>query len=381
MNKVPPLPEPQSEDCGSDLLYSTATPAVPWESPFTELILHLLVGFLAFAGTFIVYQIEYNRRNGQPKTDLRHIPPEWIGYQQTAVFACPIGGKATCFALFDDSTFVIGSADPPRLSLFDDTGTLLRTIDLPEEPRAIVCGTPNTIFTDKIVVAHLAQIAIYHAEGKQVASHELNDEKLDIRSLVLTSKYLFAADTGNRLIYRFNPSDHWHTLAIGTSASPVHVTSVFSRHAKPFDGFVVYAAPITMTFSHQSGLLYIANPGRHRVDVFTQDGFYQPELSWGEPSSSLSGFAGCCNPIGLAALDDGRMLTVEKAIPRIKIFRTDGHLDTVVAGPNILEDVPATLGRTPTEPGGRYFAAVPLSEGRIAAFDYEYAVVRLFSPL
>jgi hypothetical protein len=370
---------------------------VPWESPFTGLVLPLLVGFLAFAGILFVFQMEYDRWESQPKIDLRHIPPELIAYRQTAVFATPVSGNPMSFALLGDSTFVIGSADPPMLSLFDETGTLLRTIDLPEEPRAIVCGTPKTIFADNIVVAHPKSIAVYHAEGNSVSFHELTDDKLeilgdkrstsfrelndklDIRSLVLTPDYLFAADTGNRLIYRFDPS--WHTLVMGTSVSPAHlshVSRVFSQHAKPFDGFVVYASPITMTFSPADGLLYIANPGRHRVEVFTQDGFYQPELCWGEPSGSLSGFVGCCNPIDLAALDDGRILTVEKAIPRIKIFR-EGKLDCVVAGPGMLEEVPKTAGRNPSEPGGRYFTAVPLPNGEIAVFDDEYAVVRVFS--
>jgi len=148
-----------------------------------------------------------------------------------------------------------------------------------------------------------------------------------------------------------------------------------------FPGFIVYAAPITMTFSQKSGLLYIANPGRHRVEVFTQDGIYQPELSWGEPSGRLEGFAACCNPIGLAVLDDGRILTVEKGVSRIKIYRTDGTLDTVVAGADILDHSPSGLTqRTPLEPGGRYFSAVLLSDGRIAVFDFE-GFIRIFVPL
>ena len=194
--------------------------------------------------------------------------------------------------------------------------------------------------------------------------------------MVLTSDSLFAADTGKLCIYRFNANGE---LELMFRHDSVHF---FLEPKGTFygslPGFVVYASPITMTFSPADGLLYIANPGRHRVDVFTQDGLYQPELGWGEPSGSLSGFVGCCNPIGLAALDDGRILTVEKAISRIKIFR-EGKLDCVVAGPGILEEVPNNSERHPAEPGGRYFTAVPLSSGEIAVFDYEYAVVRVFS--
>jgi hypothetical protein len=74
------------------------------------------------------------------------------------------------------------------------------------------------------------------------------------------------------------------------------------------------------------------------------------------------------------------MLTVEKGISRIKIYRTDGTLDTVVAGPDVLDALPPGRVRAPLEPGGRSFAAVPLSEGRVAVFDFEGSI-RIFAPL
>ena len=353
---------------------------------------------------FLEQKNQWNHSVERIRTDLRHIPPEWIGYRQTSVLVLPIEGQATCFALGGDSAFVVGSADPPRLSFFDETGTLLRTIDLPVEPKAIACGTPDTLFTDKIVVAHPNSIVVYTAEGEPVqplwehvglhtisgstwirpfpllGTGVLGSEGLvDIKSLVLTQDYLFAADSGNRLVYRFEDQVQWWNVSrigVGTGFSEVD----FDWLETSFDGFVVYAAPITMTYCSQNDLLYIANPGRHRVDVFTQDGVYRPDLSWGEPSGSLSGFAGCCNPIDLAVLDDGRILTVEKGISRVKVYRTDGGLDTVAAGSDILDRFPSALSeRRPLEPGGRYCSAVPLSEGRIAVFDFDYATVRIFA--
>jgi len=322
---------------------------------------------------------------------------EWIGYRQTAVFQCPVIGKPTCFAVQTDSTFIVGTADPPALIFFDNNGTFLRKVDLHEEPRAIVCGTPNTIFTDKIIIAHPKSIVVYSTEGQSefslwesskeegVISGSSNrhfprlgtelldsEQRVDVRSLVLTPDYLFAADTDNRLIYRFTTDDRWNVLRIGNSPMGTGVSGVnFDWLGKPFDGFVVYTSPIVMTYSPATDFLYIANPGRHRVDVFSQDGIYQPELSFGEPSASLSGFAGCCNPVGLAALDDGRILTVEKAVSRVKIFKTDGQLDCVVAGYDILED-------TSRKPNQRSFAVAVLSDGSIAVFDFDCAVMRIF---
>jgi hypothetical protein len=252
----------------------------------------------------------------------------------------------------------------------------LRTINLPDTPLAIACGTPETIFTGKIVVAHPRQNAPYFEHYKQIAVYSAEGDRemwweapgRDYRSLVLTPTHLFAACSNQQHghVHRFDA-----TGELDGGYGNIN-------HNIGFYGFIVYAAPMTMVFAPQSGLLYITSPGRHRVEVFTHDLIYQPELSWGEPSGRLEGFAACCNPIGLAILDDGRILTVEKGISRIKIYRTDGTLDTVVAGPDILDNSPPEIARTPIEPGGRYFSAVPLSDGRIAVFDFE-GFIRIFA--
>jgi len=74
---------------------------------------------------------------------------------------------------------------------------------------------------------------------------------------------------------------------------------------------------------------------------------------------------------------------VEKAVSRIKIFRQDAGLDSVVldcvvAGPGTLEAIPLEWERSPRKSEQRYFAATVLSEGRIAVFDFEYAAIRIF---
>jgi hypothetical protein len=78
------------------------------------------------------------------------------------------------------------------------------------------------------------------------------------------------------------------------------------------------------------GLVRVNNPGRHSVEIYTLNG--DLELSWGKPSGAISGFCGCCNPIGLAGLPDGRCITCEKGLPRVKVYSADGAFESVVAG-------------------------------------------------
>jgi len=317
----------------------------------------LLAALLLFGLTccFLFFQwYQSDRKKIRLPGDLLHAPEKFITYRQTSVFTLPLVGEPTCFAV-KGNTFIIGTESPSALWFFNEEGTLLQKIDMPEAPLTIACGTNETIFTDKIVVAHPTRIAAYTYEGNEAISWKLPGEESNVRSLVLTPDFLFAADTKQRSVHRFNAD------------GVVDLT---------FGNFIVYASPIVMTYSPQSGLLYVANPGKHRVEVFTQAGMSKPELSWGKPSTDFFGFAGCCNPIGLAVLDDGRILTVEKAISRVKIFR-DRMVDCIVAGPSVLDSLPSIeKRRAPLKPD-RYFAAAVLSGERIAVFDFEYAAVRV----
>jgi hypothetical protein len=79
------------------------------------------------------------------------------------------------------------------------------------------------------------------------------------------------------------------------------------------------------------GLLRVTNPGRHRIEAYTFDG--DIELSWGKPSMAIEGFCGCCNPVNFDMLADGRYVTCEKGLPRVKIYDADGKFESVVVGP------------------------------------------------
>ena len=90
------------------------------------------------------------------------------------------------------------------------------------------------------------------------------------------------------------------------------------------------------------------------------------EFAWGKPSFELEGFSGCCNPSHFAMLPDGRFVTSEKGIPRVKVHDADGSFVTAVVGCDGLD--------TETDPCD---VATDL-EGRIVVLDPGKAVVRIF---
>lgn len=68
--------------------------------------------------------------------------------------------------------------------------------------------------------------------------------------------------------------------------------------------------------------LLIANLGAFRVQKYDLDG--KLLLTFGKRGKELDNFHGCCNPVSVAFLSNGAIVTVEKDSTRIKIFGKDG---------------------------------------------------------
>ena len=79
------------------------------------------------------------------------------------------------------------------------------------------------------------------------------------------------------------------------------------------------------------GLIWLANPGLHRLEAYTPDGLLT--RFWGTRGAGIESFFGCCNPADFAILPDGSFITAEKQIARIKRYDADGVFQSVVAPP------------------------------------------------
>jgi len=112
------------------------------------------------------------------------------------------------------------------------------------------------------------------------------------------------------------------------------------------------------------GAVHVTNPGNHQIEVFDPDGSLR--WSWGESSEEIDGFCGCCNPTDTARFSDGRYVTAEKGIPRVKIYTAEGHFESVVAGPEHLS--PGVVGLD--------VAAMP--DGSVAVLDPGIEAIRVF---
>ena len=68
--------------------------------------------------------------------------------------------------------------------------------------------------------------------------------------------------------------------------------------------------------------ILVANLGAFRVQAYNFDG--KSLLSFGKRGRGMNEFHGCCNPVSVAYLSTGAIVTVEKDPTRIKIYSKDG---------------------------------------------------------
>ncbi len=161
-------------------------------------------------------------------------------------------------------------------------------------------------------------VEVFDQTGQRLASWEVPTRKTWFTGLCVGANDVFAADSANRVILRYDRSGK----IIGRIGE--------KNQERNIRGLIVPSPYLDVKLG-KDGLLRVNNPGRHCVEVFTPEG--DLEFSWGKPSFAIEGFCGCCNPVGLALFSDGRCVTCEKGVPRVKIYSNDRTLQGVVAGP------------------------------------------------
>jgi hypothetical protein len=198
-------------------------------------------------------------------------------------------------------------------SIVDRNGETQMDIKLSGPARCIA------VAADSIVYAGLRDhVEVFDKNGSQLSSWETIGKKAWLSGLAASEHDVFAADSGNRVILRFDRR--------GNLVSRIGEKS--KEHNVP--GLIVPSPYLGVALA-QDGLIRVNNPGRHCIEGYTVNG--DLEFSWGKPSNAIDGFCGCCNPVGLAILADGRYVTCEKGLPRVKIYAAEGVFESVVAGP------------------------------------------------
>jgi sugar lactone lactonase YvrE len=224
-----------------------------------------------------------------------------------------------------------------RVTVYTPAGEQVRELETQSAARCVSVATDGTVY-----VGTRDTIECFDANGKRQATWPSPGPKTWFSALAVNDNMLFAADSGNRVVHRFDRSGK-HTGRIGAKDKDRNIPGLIL----PSPYLDVEIAP--------DGLLRVNNPGRHRVELYTVDG--DLEGFWGSAGGGIAGFCGCCNPIGLAVMGDGKVVTSEKGFPRVKVYDHEGNMLSVVAAPESFpENNKAGAGRD-------------LSDGTMAGLD------------
>lgn len=272
-----------------------------------------------------------------------HTDPALLLFEEKHSF--PTGfDDPKCLAVSGDSILVGGDK---ALKTFDATGKLLHTRELSALPHAVTAGG-RVAFKDRF-------------EGS-----ESFGERAHLTAIAQTNDAIYIADAGNREVIRCDANGK--------------VVSRFGRiganDGNP--GFAVPSPYFDLNVGPE-GVLWVANPGKHRVEAYTLDGKY--ETGWGETAMNVEGFCGCCNPVYFARLPDGRFVTSEKGLNRVKIYDVKGKFEGVVAGPEQLVKDRELARRACSNCQIGYGIPVACdSRGRVIVLDPATKSIRIFTP-
>ncbi|HWQ92650.1 MAG TPA: hypothetical protein VN673_13330 [Clostridia bacterium] len=282
--------------------------------------------------------------------------PSLIQYELVTRYAAPIEMPRGIAVDAQDQVLVAGKTG---VAVSDSTGARVKTLTCSGPARCVAVGADGTTYAG--VQDH---VEVFGSTGTPVRSWEAPGKKAWITGLAVSQEGLFAADSGNRLIWRFDREGK-----VGGRLAE-------KNPDREIPGLVV-PSPYLGVKLGADGLLRVNNPGRHRVEVYTAEG--DLELFWGKPTAGISGFCGCCNPISLALLPDGRSVTCEKGLPRVKVYAADGTFECVVAGPESFpKNAKAGSARNPIDGTMGGLDVAVDSRGRIHVLDLVAEEIQVF---
>ncbi len=246
---------------------------------------------------------------------LRKVDPKLVLYETANLFPGRQNEPRRFYAAANGLLYVAGGK---AVRILDLSGSEVRSIPCPDSVRAVAVAPDGLIYA-----AMSDHVEVFDAEGKPVATWTSPGGKEWFSGLAAGKDDVYAADAGNRVVWRYDRK--------GQVRNRIGVKDA----ARGVPGLVV-PSPYLQVALGRDGLLRVNNSGRHQIEVYTPEG--DLEFHWGKAGGSIEGFCGCCNPIGFALLPDGRHLTCEKGVPRVKIYSAQGEFEGVVATPDLFPE-------------------------------------------
>lgn len=329
-----------------------------------------VIVLLAGLATFVLLRADFWRGGTGDRqtsfalnlTDQVTIDPQLIDYQQIASIELTMQQLRAIASGPQDKIYVAGDQ---AIHIFGAGGEPKDVVILDSQPQCIAVGGSDQAEPGRLFVGSSDGIKILGADHQVNASWPLPADNMILTSIAVAGDTIFVADAGNRVVWRL--SETGEVLGqIGKADS-----------LRQVPGFVIPSQYFDIVAGSE-GLLSCVNPGKLQVSTFSFEG--DLGSSWGQAGSSVADFFGCCNPSHIARFADGRFVTSERGIPRIKVYTETGELDSVVAGPQQLDVSPQSVGDPRHGINEPVFDIAVDSQDRVLALDPRTRTVRIFAP-
>ncbi|MCX8155557.1 MAG: twin-arginine translocation signal domain-containing protein [Verrucomicrobiae bacterium] len=287
------------------------------------------------------------------KTDPKHLI-----YEMQSTFRLPVAEGRRVAVGPEDQIWVSAGK---TLLVFSARLEKLREIQALDVIRAVAVEGDGTAY-----VAVKDHVEVFDPQGRRREPWNIPGPNAWFTGIAVAAKDVFAADARNRVVLRYDKSGRLVGRLGEKDAS------------RKIPGLVV-PSPFLDVEVGPDGLLRVTNPGRHLVETYTFDG--NLVNSWGKTSMGVEGFCGCCNPINIALLPDGRYITCEKGIPRVKRYSAKGEFEGVVVGPEAFPEslrTGAALNKWDGSMAGLDAAAD--GQGRVLVLDQVSNTLRIMTP-
>ena len=203
----------------------------------------------------------------------------------------------------------------------------------------------------RVYVAGAGRVEVFEGAGRPAGGFQFGDaaKPPSVSAIAVHGGDILVADASARIIRRFDATGRQRNL-IGDQGK----TKTFMLPNGRLDVDVDVAGVVRATDS-----------GRHQVTSWALDG--TPIGRFGKfGMQDPADFVGCCNPINVATTPDGKVVTSEKMVARVKVFEPDGRLLAVIGTEHF--DPMCTQIHVAVDSKGRILAADPVRR-RIQVFS------------
>lgn len=246
---------------------------------------------------------------------MRAVDPALVKYKEVGKIETGMESPRCIAAGVDGQTIVAGDR---LLRVVEPDGQVSSSMTISGEATAVAMGHDGTIYVamkDRVTQITTGSSAVAQGDWTPLAKDS------HITSIAVAKDAVYVADAGRRAgrVLKFDLNGKF-------------LAEIAAKDdAKGIPGILTPSAHMDLAIA-PDGNIWVANPGRHQLELYSPDGTLQ--RYWGSAGTTIDTFLGCCNPSDFAMLSDGRIVTAEKGIARVKIYQSDGHFESVVATPD-----------------------------------------------